>query len=102
MSWSVAERRQEFAIRMALGARGGMLAGLVMRRAIALAGIGIAAGIAGARAGTRVLMGLLYGVRPADPFTFALIAVIVAAVALAACYLPVRRAAATDPASALR
>jgi putative ABC transport system permease protein len=102
MAWSVAERRQEFAIRMALGARGGMLARMVMRRAITLAGIGISAGIAGARAGTRVLMGLLYAVRPADPFTFALIAVTVAAVAFAACYVPVRRAAATDPAGLLR
>ncbi|HEX6464707.1 MAG TPA: ABC transporter permease, partial [Vicinamibacterales bacterium] len=93
VAWSVGERRREFAIRIALGARSRLVAAMVLRRAMTLAGIGIAAGIAGTRAGTHVLMGLLFSVRPADRLTYALIAAIVAAVALAASAVPVRRAA---------
>jgi putative ABC transport system permease protein len=102
MAWSVSERRQEFAIRMALGARGAALTAMVLRRALGLAAIGIAAGLVGARAATGVLTGLLFGVRPTDPSAYALTAVIVGAVALAACYVPVRRALRVDPVSVLR
>ena len=102
MAWSVTERRQEFAIRMALGARGSALTAMVLRRALGLAAIGIAAGLVAARAATGVVAGLLFGVRPTDPSAFALTAVIVAAVALGACYVPVRRAIRVDPVSLLR
>jgi len=102
MAWLVSERRREFAIRMALGARGGTLIGLVLRKGLLLALIGIGGGLAGARATTGVLSGLLVDVRPTDPGVFALTAGTIALVALAACYIPARRALRVDPASLLR
>jgi ABC-type antimicrobial peptide transport system permease subunit len=102
MAWSVSERRQEFAIRLALGARNAVLVGMVLRQALILAAIGIAAGLVGARAATGVVAGLLFGIQPTDPSTFALTAAIVGGVALAACYVPVRRATRVDPVSLLR
>jgi putative ABC transport system permease protein len=102
MAWSVTERQREFAIRVALGARGSTLTAMVLRRALVLAAIGIAGGLLGARAATGVLTGLLYGVRPTDPSAFALTGVLVAIVSLAACYVPVRRAIRVDPVSLLR
>lgn len=102
MAWSVSERRQEFAIRTALGADGRALIAMVLRKALVLAGAGIFAGLVLARLATGVLAGLLYGVRPTDPSTFALTAIAVAVVALAACCIPARRAMRVDPVSALR
>ena len=102
MAWSVSERRREFAIRLALGARRQVLVGMVVRQALILAAIGIAAGLLGARAATGVLTGLLFGIQPTDPSAFALTAAIVGGVALAACYVPVRRAIRVDPAGLLR
>jgi putative ABC transport system permease protein len=102
MAWSVSERRQEFAIRLALGARTPALVGMVVRQALVLAAIGIVAGLVAARAATGVLAGLLFGVRPTDPSAFALTAVIVGLVTLGACYVPVRRAIRVDPVSLLR
>jgi putative ABC transport system permease protein len=102
MAWSVSERRQEFAIRLALGARNATLVGMVVRQALALAAVGIVIGLLSARAATGVLAGLLFGIQPTDPFAFALTALIVGAVALAACYVPVRRAIRVDPVSLLR
>jgi putative ABC transport system permease protein len=102
MAWSVSERRQEFAIRLALGARSPVLVQMVLWKAMILAGIGITAGLAGARAATGVLAGLLYGVQPTDPAAFAITGALVAVVALAACYVPVRRATRVDPVSLLR
>jgi ABC-type antimicrobial peptide transport system permease subunit len=102
MAWSVSERRQEFAIRTALGADRRALLAIVLRKAVILAGAGIFAGLVLARIATGVLTGLLYGIRPTDPSTFALTALVVAVVALAACYIPARRAMRVDPVSALR
>jgi len=102
MLWSVSERRQEFAIRLALGARRGSMVQMVLRKAMLLAAIGIAAGLGAARAATGVLTGLLYGIRPTDPAAFAATAALIALVALAACYVPVRRALRVDPARLLR
>jgi putative ABC transport system permease protein len=102
MAWSVSERRQEFAIRLALGARSSVLVAMVVRQALALAAIGVVAGLAGARAASGVLTGLLFGVQPTDPSAFALTALIVCLVALGACYVPVRRALRVDPVSLLR
>jgi ABC-type antimicrobial peptide transport system permease subunit len=102
MAWSVSERRQEFAIRLALGAGSGVIARMVVSRALTLAAIGIAVGLGAARALTSLVASLLYGVRPDDPASFAWTALVVAAVALLACSVPVRRALRTDPLSLLR
>ena len=102
MAWSVAERKREFAIRLALGVRGPALVASVLGKAMMLAAIGIAAGLLGARAATGVLTGLLYGVRATDGFTFASAAVAVALVTLAACVIPARRALRADPITLLR
>jgi ABC-type antimicrobial peptide transport system permease subunit len=67
-----------------------------------LAAIGIAGGLAAALALTQLMAGLLYGVRPADPATLAAVALLLGAIALAACYVPARRATAVDPVIALR
>jgi putative ABC transport system permease protein len=102
MAWSVSERRQEFAIRLALGAGSGVLARMVVSRALALAAIGIAVGLGAARALTGLVASLLYGVRPDDPASFAWTALVVAAVALLACSVPALRALRADPVSLLR
>ena len=67
MSWSVSERRREFAIRLALGGRAPALLGVVLRKAMLLAVCGIAAGLLGARVASRMLNGLLFDVQPTDP-----------------------------------
>jgi len=102
MAWSVSERRQEFAIRLALGARGSAVIGMVLRQALMLAAAGVAAGLGAAWIASGVIAGMLYGIRPTDPSAFALTAVGVAAVALVACYVPARRALRVDPVSLLR
>ena len=75
---------------------------LVIRQALILVSFGIAIGLTGALALTRLLSGLLYGVTPTDPATFAVMAALLGAIALAACLGPARRAARVDPAVALR
>jgi ABC-type antimicrobial peptide transport system permease subunit len=102
MSWSVTERRREFAIRLALGQRGAGLLLVVFRKAAILAAAGIAIGLVGARAATSTLQGLLYGIQPTDPAAFAMMAAVLAAVAVAACYAPARRAIRVDPVTLLR
>ena len=102
MAWSVSERRQEFAIRLALGARGSAVIGMVLRRALVLAAAGIGAGLGAAWAATGIIAGMLYGIQPTDPSAFALTAAGVALIALAACYVPARRALRVDPVSLLR
>jgi ABC-type antimicrobial peptide transport system permease subunit len=102
MAWSVSERRREFAIRVALGVSGTALLGVVMRKGVVLAAIGIVCGIAAARAATAVLTGMLFGVTAADPSVFALTTASIAVVVMAACYLPARRALRVDPATLLR
>jgi len=101
-SYTVNRRTNELGIRLALGADRGALLGLVLREGLVLTALGVAIGCAGAAALTRTLNSFLYGVNAADPFTFAAIAVLLAGVALAACWLPARRAARTDPMTALR
>jgi putative ABC transport system permease protein len=102
MSWSVTERHREFAIRMALGVRRTALLAAVLRRALLLAGAGVGLGLIGARASTAVLAGMLFGVKTTDAAAFAATAVGLAAVALAACYVPARRALRVDPLTLLR
>ena len=102
LSYSVRQRTREIGVRMALGARRADLLDLVLRRGLTLALAGIALGVAGSLALTRILVSLLVGVGSADPLTFLLISVVLAAVAALACYLPARRASRLDPFVALR
>jgi ABC-type antimicrobial peptide transport system permease subunit len=85
-----------------LGARRGELVGMVVRSAMAVAAVGIAVGVAAAIGLTRLMTALLYEVKPNDPQTLIVVAAIVAATALAAAWLPARRAAQVDPMVALR
>jgi hypothetical protein len=103
LAWSVAERRREIGIRMALGARPGQVRGMVLRQTCWLAGIGVAIGLSLAGWTTGWLEGWLHGVvAPTDPVTYVGAAVLMMAVAIAAAYLPARRASAVDPQAVLR
>jgi ABC-type antimicrobial peptide transport system permease subunit len=102
MSYLVAERTQEMGMRMALGAGRRDLFLLVLKQAFPQIASGIVIGLAGSLALSRLLRAWLYGVAPTDPQTFAAVTVGLVAVALAAVYLPSRRAARVDPMVALR
>ena len=102
LSYLVTERRVEFGIRMALGARSRSILGLVMRDVVALVAGGVVAGIGIALAAGRLLAALLFGLEPRDPATLAMAAGLLAAVAFAASYLAARRATKVDPMVALR
>jgi putative ABC transport system permease protein len=98
----VAQRTNEIGVRMALGARQVNVLALVFRQGLTLATVGIAVGILGAFALTRLLSTLLYSVTPTDPVTFATAPAILLVVAALACWIPARRAARIDPMQALR
>ena len=102
MSYLVTQRTRELGIRLALGAQRWKLLGLVLGRGMRLTLVGIILGLLGALATTRVLSSALYGISPTDPFTFGVISLMLAAVALLACWLPGRRAVRLDPMLALR
>jgi putative ABC transport system permease protein len=102
MAYSVTQRTQEIGIRMALGASRKDVLGMVVGQGLALSLIGTAIGLAGAAAITRLMASLLFGVAPTDPLTFAAVSLFLLAIAIAACYIPARRAMKVDPMVALR
>jgi putative ABC transport system permease protein len=102
MSYGVTQRRQELGIRMALGARPGDILSLVLRRGMKLTLIGIALGLMGAFASTRLLRDMLFGIKPVDPLTFAAMTLLLMCISLVACFLPARRATKVDPMNVLR
>jgi putative ABC transport system permease protein len=102
VGYTVSRRTHEIGLRMALGAGAAAVVRLVLRQVVLLALVGIAIGLAAALASTRLLAGLLYGVAATDAVTFAVVPLLLVAVALLASYLPARRAARVDPMVALR
>ena len=101
-AYAVARRSRELGMRIALGAQKQTVMGMVLRQGFFLAVVGVAIGLALALGLTRLMSTLLYGVSPADPMTFAIVAIGLLGVALLASYLPARRAAGVDPMNALR
>ena len=102
LSFTVAERRREIAVRLALGADQARIARLLLSNGIRLAALGIAAGTLAGISATRALSALLFGVTPTDPATFAAAALGLLGIAAVTCYLPARRASRLDPAAVLR
>ena len=102
LAYTVTQRTREIGIRAALGARRPDVIRLVLQQGMKLAGLGILIGLAGAFVLASLIRNLLFGVAPTDPLTFAVIPVLLAIVALLACWLPARRAASVDPMEALR
>jgi predicted permease len=101
LSYAVAQRRREIAIRLALGAQRREVTRRFVRYGVALAGVGVVLGLGAAAGVTRLMASLLFGVQPLDVLTYAAVAVLLTFVAALASYLPARRAAAVDPAEAL-
>jgi predicted permease len=102
LAYAVRRRTREIGIRMALGAQVADVLRLVLRQGVVLTAAGLVVGLAGAVAGTRLLGGFLYDVKPLDPLTFAAVVALLACTALLACWLPARRAAKVDPMVAVR
>jgi putative ABC transport system permease protein len=102
LSYAVASRAREIGVRIAIGARRRDVLGMVLGSAARLAGLGLAAGLAAALLLTRLLSGILFGVKPFDPATYAAVSAILFAVALLAALVPARRASTVDPMAALR
>jgi putative ABC transport system permease protein len=102
ISYLVSERTEEIGVRMAFGADPRAIRAMVLRQALRLAAFGIGVGLLASLALTRVLASFLYGVSPFDPPTFAVVALVLVAVALLASWLPARRASTVDPIDALR
>ncbi|MFL6584736.1 MAG: ADOP family duplicated permease [Chthoniobacterales bacterium] len=102
MSYAVGQRRRELGIRIALGATRRDILRLVVANGMALTLIGLAVGMLGAIAATRLMTSMLFGVTTTDPFTFFMVSGLLAAIALFACYLPARKATRIDPTIALR
>jgi predicted permease len=101
-SYSVAQRTSEIAIRLALGAHSTDIRGLVLRQSALPVALGVVAGLPLAAAVAPLLSGLLFGVRPSDPLTYAAISLVLATVGVLACYIPARRAMRVDPMVALK
>src|SRR6266851_4717866 len=102
MALAVSQRTHEIGVRMAIGARPAEIVRMILSQGMGLALVGVVIGVATAFALTRAVKSFLFGVTPNDPATFLAVAAVLAAAALAACYLPARRAARVDPLRALR
>jgi len=102
LAYTVAQRRREVGIRLALGAQPAAVRSMFLRQGVILSSIGCVLGLAGAMALSSLMESLLFDVRPLDPTTYAVMPVVLFTAALAACYFPARRAAAVDPAETLR
>jgi putative ABC transport system permease protein len=102
MSYSVEQRTQEIAVRVALGAQRSRVIGLVVGQGMSIAALGLAAGVLGALGLTRFPSSVLYEVKPTDIGTFLAALLLLTGASLVACYIPARRASSVDPAQALR
>jgi ABC-type antimicrobial peptide transport system permease subunit len=102
LSYMVSERQREIGIRMALGAGNNQVVGLVLGQGMTIALAGIVVGVVGAYGLSRLTASLHYGVSPSDPATYSAVAVVIAAVAVAACIVPIRKATRVDPLEAIR
>jgi len=102
MAYSVSQRTNEIGIRMALGARTGQVLTMVLREAVWMTAVGVAVGLGAALAAGRLIASMLFGLKPYDPATLGAAAAMLGLVALAASWLPARRAAGVDPMRALR
>jgi predicted permease len=102
ISYAVSQRTREIGIRLALGARKGVLRWMFVRSALVLTGVGVVIGLGAAAALVRLMKTLLFGISPLDPLTFLAVPLVLAAAAALASYLPARRAAGIDPVEALR
>jgi ABC-type antimicrobial peptide transport system permease subunit len=102
ISYVVAQRTSEWGVRLALGATSSSVVGLILRRAAVLAGLGLAGGLAVAGAASRLLESMLFGLRLADPLTYLVASAGFALMAMIAAGIPALRAAAVEPAVALR
>jgi putative ABC transport system permease protein len=102
MHYSVAQRTKEIGIRMAIGARRVNVVRMILGEGFVLVGAGVGAGLAGSVALAQAIRSLLFEVEPGDPLTLSAVALLLAAIALLACYIPARRATRVDPMLALR
>jgi putative ABC transport system permease protein len=102
LAFSVSARTNEIGIRMSLGADGGRVQRMILREGGVLLAVGLVLGVAGAWLAAGVIRGLLFGVAPHDPVTFAVVAATMAGIGLAACWIPALRASRIDPAIAMR
>jgi ABC-type antimicrobial peptide transport system permease subunit len=102
IAYSVTQRTREIGIRVALGASRSAILGWVLRQGMILTIVGIVLGLVGAFLLTRLLRSLLFGIAPTDIVTYGVLALLLTAVALIACYVPARRATKVDPLIALR
>jgi ABC-type antimicrobial peptide transport system permease subunit len=102
LAFSVSARTTEIGIRMSLGADRSRVERMILKEGGVLVVMGVALGVGGAFYGARVIQGLLFGVEPRDPVTFAGVAVLMAAIGIVACWIPALRAARIDPAIAMR
>jgi ABC-type antimicrobial peptide transport system permease subunit len=102
ISYSVAQRRREIGIRIALGAQPGAVTRLFVGHGMVLAGIGVVIGLAGAFAATRLMASLLFQVSAVDPLTYVVVSMTLFGATVLACYVPALRATRVDPIGALR
>ena len=102
VSYAAMQRTQEIGIRVAMGASPRDILKMVLRQGLTVVGIGLVVGLVLAWAGTRVMSGLIVGIKPTDPLTFAVVVCLLTAIALFACWVPAHRATRTDPLVALR